>query len=166
MDRPVEIKAEESPLVEIFRHNVWANLRLLDACENLSEEQFQATVPGTFGTIRDTLMHIVLAERGYLSRTTGQPPAITLKRDEFPGIATLRESVRLSGEGLAQVAARARSTDIIGEEWQGRFYNIPVTIFLVQAINHATEHRTQVATILTQLGIEPPSIDGWAYMEP
>jgi uncharacterized damage-inducible protein DinB len=36
---------------------------------------------------------------------------------------------------------------------------------LTQAINHSTEHRAQIATILTQQGIEPPDMSGWAYME-
>jgi len=40
---------------------------------------------------------------------------------------------------------------------------MPVGLFLLQAINHATEHRSQVASILTQLGIEPPNMDGWTY---
>jgi uncharacterized damage-inducible protein DinB len=34
---------------------------------------------------------------------------------------------------------------------------------LLQAVNHSTEHRSQIATILTQLGIEPPSMDGWTF---
>jgi uncharacterized damage-inducible protein DinB len=36
---------------------------------------------------------------------------------------------------------------------------------LIQAINHATEHRSQVATILTQLGIQPPEMDVWAFAD-
>lgn len=36
-------------------------------------------------------------------------------------------------------------------------------VVLVQAINHATEHRTQIFTILTQQGLEPPVLDGWTY---
>ena len=40
---------------------------------------------------------------------------------------------------------------------------IPASVILVQAINHATEHRAQAQAILTQLGIEPPAIDGWAH---
>ena len=35
---------------------------------------------------------------------------------------------------------------------------------VMQAINHSTEHRTQVSTILTQLGLEPPDMSGWEYM--
>jgi uncharacterized damage-inducible protein DinB len=40
---------------------------------------------------------------------------------------------------------------------------MPVSLYLLQAVNHGTEHRSQVATVLTQLGVEPPGMDGWAY---
>jgi uncharacterized damage-inducible protein DinB len=36
---------------------------------------------------------------------------------------------------------------------------------MVQAINHATEHRAQISAIITQLGMEPPDMSGWQYME-
>jgi uncharacterized damage-inducible protein DinB len=35
---------------------------------------------------------------------------------------------------------------------------------MVQVLNHSTEHRTQVSTIITQLGIEPPAMTGWTYL--
>lgn len=37
------------------------------------------------------------------------------------------------------------------------------SLLLLQAINHGTEHRSQIATILTQLGVEAPEMDGWTY---
>jgi uncharacterized damage-inducible protein DinB len=40
---------------------------------------------------------------------------------------------------------------------------LPTDLLLVQAIDHAIEHRTHVKAILTQLGITPPEIDGWLY---
>ena len=40
---------------------------------------------------------------------------------------------------------------------------MPASLILLQAVNHATEHRSQIATILTQLGIEPPAMDGWTF---
>jgi uncharacterized damage-inducible protein DinB len=36
---------------------------------------------------------------------------------------------------------------------------------MVQAINHATEHREQIKSMLSSLGVTPPDIDGWAYGE-
>ena len=40
---------------------------------------------------------------------------------------------------------------------------LPASIILIQAINHATEHGAHVMTIITQLGIEPPDVSGWEY---
>jgi uncharacterized damage-inducible protein DinB len=42
---------------------------------------------------------------------------------------------------------------------------IPAWVVLLQAAYHATEHRQQIATMLTQLGIEPPEPDLWAFDE-
>jgi len=47
--------------------------------------------------------------------------------------------------------------------WRGESYEMPAALFLVQAINHATEHRTQIKTALTQAGITPPELDGWTW---
>ncbi len=62
----------DSTLVEIFRHNLWSNLRLLDACANLTPAQLAATSPGTYGRLQDTLIHILRAEEWYVDILTGQ----------------------------------------------------------------------------------------------
>lgn len=36
-------------------------------------------------------------------------------------------------------------------------------MLLLRAISHGTEHRVQVAVVLSQQGITPPELDGWAY---
>ncbi len=155
----------DSMIVDLFRHNTWANVRLLDACADLSEEQLAANVPGTFGTIRDTLLHIVGAEVSYVARTTGRLPGEPPKRGEFPGIDRLREAAKWAGEELLQMALGAGTDDIVREEWRGGRASYPTTALLTQAINHSTEHRAQIATILTQQGIEPPDMSGWEYMK-
>jgi uncharacterized damage-inducible protein DinB len=54
-------------LTTLFSHNRWANLRLLAACAPLSAAQLAAHIPGGYGSIRDTLEHIVSGEQLYLS---------------------------------------------------------------------------------------------------
>jgi uncharacterized damage-inducible protein DinB len=49
--------------------------------------------------------------------------------------------------------------------WNGEPYTMDAAVFLIQAINHATEHRAHVVSILTQNGIDVPSLDGWTYGE-
>ena len=77
-----------------------------------------------------------------------------------PGIDVLLEVVRETGPRLLKVASTWPAD---GEIERDPGEMIPASVILVQAINHATEHRTHATTILTQLGIDPPAIDGWTH---
>ncbi len=153
-------------LAELYRHNLWANSRLLDACAGLTDEQLDASTPGTYGSIRKTLVHIFLNEENYLALVTGEPsdPPLTYQ-EGFPGFDVLRQHARRSGEGLIQAASEIDPNRILHGDFRGEAYALPVTTPLIQAINHATEHRAQIATILSQQGIQPPVLDGWTYGE-
>lgn len=71
-----------STLVELFRHNLWANLRLIDACRGLSDAQLDAApAGGVFGAVRATLRHIVVNEERYLKSLLGQRKAACWHRD-------------------------------------------------------------------------------------
>lgn len=153
-------------LVEIFRHNAWANQTLFDACEGLSDAQLDATAIGTFGNIRDTLVHIVGAQERFVAALTASGPIIVSReRAPFPGLAALRDAARASSDALVELAARAEPGATVTGVDRGTSYTLPVWLLLLQAINHATEHRAQIAAILTQQGIEPPGMDGWTYHE-
>lgn len=153
-------------LAEVFRHNRWANLVLLDACANLSDEVLDTSVPGTFGTIRATLVHLVAAQGRYLVALAGWTPNPAIREDAaFAGFASLRDEMVRTSDALVDVAGRAVSDTILRGVRGGEPYAIPASVFLIQAINHATEHRAQVATIMGQLGIVPPTVDGWAYYQ-
>jgi uncharacterized damage-inducible protein DinB len=154
----------QSTVVELFRHNTWANLKLIAACEGLSKEQLDATVGGTFGTIRDTLGHIIGAELGYVRRVNGRMRDPLRKRGEFPGFDALKADASWCGDEMAQLALTAGPNNLVRETWEGQVAQYPLTSLMTQAVTHSCEHRTQVATILTQQGIEPPDMSGWAYM--
>lgn len=139
------------------------NLGLLEQCASLSTEQLQATLTGTFGSIHSTLEHIVVAEKSYLSRiSTGQRYRLP---EDAPllTIAEMTEFARQSGQGLIEWAVKVQPGDTVQVDWDGQPRDVPKTILLTQAINHATEHRAQVMAILTQLSIQPPNLDGWTY---
>ena len=44
---------------DAFAHHVWATLRLVDTCGALSPQQLETTVPGTYGSILETLRHCI-----------------------------------------------------------------------------------------------------------
>ncbi|MFT4040194.1 MAG: DinB family protein [Thermomicrobiales bacterium] len=153
-------------LVELCRHNVWANDCLFDACEGLSDAQLDATLDGTFGSIRSTLMHIVGAQERIAAALAGASDILVSRdRAPFPGLTALRDAARTSGETLVETAANAQDGATVTTTWRGKTYTLPVWMLLAQAIHHATEHRTQIAAILTQQGIEPPGMDVWSYHE-
>jgi uncharacterized damage-inducible protein DinB len=155
-----------SILARIFEHHRWANLRLIDVCAGLGEEQLTAPLSGTFGPIRDTLLHVVLNEMGYLAPFGVSPPDQTFRWGmEFPGFAALRDRADWTGRQFVALAAAGDEDVTLEGVHDGRPFALPRSLFLTQAINHATEHRTQVKTILTQLGIQPPELDGWTYNE-
>lgn len=151
-----------SLLVELFAHHHWANLQTAAACANLTDAQLDSTVPGTAGTIRETLMHIAGAEQRYLLRLARRQPAYG-ERDGWPGAAQLQQTLDESGRLLIDLAGRADPDEVLRGEYQGKPYELAVSTLYVQAINHATEHRSHIATILTQQGIEPPDVSGWAW---
>jgi uncharacterized damage-inducible protein DinB len=153
-------------LVELFEHNAWANERLFEACEGLSDAQLDATIDGAFGSVRNTLLHIVGAQERFVAALAESGPVVVIRdRGPFPGVAVLRDDVRTSGEALIGLAARADSGAAVTTTWRGEAFTLPTWLLLAQAINHATEHRAQVSAILSQQGIEPPTIDVWTYHE-
>lgn len=151
-------------LAELFQHNLWANLRLIDACAELSDEQLDAGAPGTYGRARDTLVHLVATEERYVTLLTGKQPEQPLRESAgFPGFDVLRERAQRSGEALIQIAQKFRPTRLLRGTYRGEPYTMRAVVPIVQAINHATEHRAHIVTTLSQQGIEPPVLDGWTY---
>ncbi len=151
-------------LPDFFKYNLWANLRLLDACAQLSAAQLDATMRGTFGSVRETLMHLFAAEEGYARHWhfTGASPTPRLKElTTFPGFDELRRRAQRSGKELIAVAEQGELNQILSLD-EGT-YEAPVIIVLIQAINHGIDHRSQIATLLSQQDIEPPDLDGWSY---
>jgi uncharacterized damage-inducible protein DinB len=155
-----------STLAELFRHNLWANLRLLDACAGLSEAQLDLTAPGTYGRVRDTVVHLVSAEGRYVGLLRGERPEQPVHESKpWPGAAAVREQAQLSGETLVRIAEEDQAEQTLRGTRGDRPYEMSARVPLVQAINHATEHRAHVVAILTQNGVEVPSLDGWAYSD-
>lgn len=152
-----------APLAHLFRHNHWANLRLLDACAALPLEQLDASTPGGYGSLLATLAHLAGAEERYVRAFTGEDSHATVLEHTGPDLATLRTHLDASGRVFVEIAEGMDEDRTLIVRHRGEEQRMPATLFLTQAINHATEHRTQVASILTTLGIAPPAMDGWTF---
>ncbi len=156
--------SRDNVYADAFRHHLWANQTLLAACAGLPDDVLDAGLPGTYGSVRDTLVHTFASEERYLLRITDEPsPSLALAEGHFPGLVTLKDRAREGGETLITLAQQTRDNRVIRGEYRGEKFAIPLSIFLAQAINHATEHRAQIAAILTQNGVVPPNMDVWTY---
>jgi uncharacterized damage-inducible protein DinB len=154
----------DTAAAEMYRHSLWSTQRLLDACEKLTDEQLDATMPGTFGSIRATLLHWLRNEDRYVSFLRGEQPNPRLKGDPCPGFDALRESAELSGSALVEIAENLQEDHILRTmSDEGETVELPLMTLVVQALNHSTEHRTHIASLMGAQGIEPPDSDGWTY---
>ena len=150
-------------LIKLFEHNNWANQRIIQACSSLSDEQLDAVPQSvTKGTIRLTLVHLVSAQFSYL-RTLTLP--VEERREALTvDFAELQESATKSGEGLLALVKGEQKPFTSPLQTRDGYYVEP-WVLMVQIINHATEHREQINSMLSTLGITPPDLDGWSYGE-
>ncbi len=153
----------ENFLPKLFEHNNWANLQIIQACSALSDEQLDAEPQSaTKGSIRLTLMHLVTAQHNYLSLLT---LPVEARRRISLAFAELEQAARVSGEGLLALA-KDESNKLLKTQLQTTDgYFVEPWVVMVQVINHATEHREQICSMLSALGVTPPDLDGWSYGE-
>jgi uncharacterized damage-inducible protein DinB len=146
-------------LEKLLEHNNWVNLRIIETCSALSDEQLDATPQSvTKGSIRVTLTHLVSSQHNYLSLLT---LPVEERKNIFPQFDELKDEVKKSGDALivlAQDVSRLQDRLITTD----RYYVEPAIVF-IQIINHATEHREQICSMLNDLGVTPPTLDGWEY---
>jgi uncharacterized damage-inducible protein DinB len=158
---------------DLYRHNEWASLRLIEVCRTLAPEQLDATAPGAFGSIRSTLTHLVGAEALMVQRLGGSTGATLASRGAtWPGFEALEDIVRAAADALIERARAVGGSRVVVQEEPGVRVEIEANVLLVQVLNHSTEHRSQICTILTVLGAMPPTdddgqtiVDAWAWSD-
>jgi uncharacterized damage-inducible protein DinB len=151
------------PMDDAFAHHVWATLTLMDVCLALDPGQLETAVPGTYGSILDTMRHTVGADASYLFVISGgRTPVI---EEDHMDLRELRAAMEGHGVAWSGILADDPDPDAVLERHRddGSETHAPVGIRLAQALHHGTDHRSQICTALTTLGVEPPFIDVWDF---
>jgi uncharacterized damage-inducible protein DinB len=149
---------------DLAGHHAWANAQLLEFCHGLDEPTLASTMPGTYGTIIETLRHLVDAEASYLYRLTGAWPANPWRDDYEVGTDVLTARAAVLSATLEQVLAGDWDDERLDERCSDdEVFTVRAGVFLAQALHHANEHRAHVCTILGALGHEPPDVSAWGY---
>ena len=109
------------------------------------------------------MRHLVSADRAYLwLLTEGVVSQVDEEGLDFAAMQTVMEA-----DANAWQAFLAGDLDpdriVVRHRDDGSESHAPLGVRLAQVIHHGTDHRSQICTALTNLGIEPPAVDVWDF---
>ena len=147
----------------LYDYNAWANARILDTAEALTPAQLLAPGGASFDSVRDTLVHAMGAQWLYLERWQGRSPRTMPEATAFPDLRTIRgrwsEIERDTQAFMASLDDMRLAADVTYTNAQGVPWTYPLWQQMVHQVNHATQHRSEAAVLLTQLGHSPGWLD-------
>jgi uncharacterized damage-inducible protein DinB len=153
----------------LYRYSAWANGRILETAAGLSPGQLSEAAGASYGSVHDTLVHTMSAQWIWLQRWKGVSPRTPLRAGDFPGLGAIRahwgaleQETRDFVEGLGE----AELARVVGyTNTRGQTLAYPLWQMLIHQVNHATQHRSEAAMLLTQMGRSPGDLDLLVYMD-
>jgi len=159
----------------LYEYDRWANNRVLEAAAALTTEQFTRDLGGSFRSVRDTLVHIIGGEWGWIRYWKEPSPTsdfvIELQErrntlfhpDKFPNVAAVQ--LKWAEVEKEQIEFLDRLTD---EELQKllpfRTTQVRLSQLMQHLANHSTYHRGQIALMMRQLSAEPIATDFHVFL--
>jgi len=139
----------------------------MDACRGLTEDQLDSRATQSSRSVRELLQHLVGSELTFVLRTEGRQHEGESRHveDTWPGIDVLREVVAVTGDDLIAIATHLDDDEAVVLPYQGKRYEYPKSFFLLHAIEHGVEHRTEIKVTLALNGVETPDLDGWFFSQ-
>jgi uncharacterized damage-inducible protein DinB len=147
------------------RYNRWMNEGLYACCARLSDAERKRDAGAFFKSIHGTLNHLLLADRLWMGRFTGEPFTIqSLDQELYSDFAALRAEREREDARIIGWRESLSGPDLDGEPAYTSPVNpkprrYPLWFALTHFFNHQTHHRGQVTTLLTQNGIDPGVTD-------
>lgn len=159
----------------LYEYDRWANNRVLQAASALSAEQFTRDLGGSFRSVRDTLVHIVAGEWGWLaywkepSHSAAFLTDLRKRRDTlfhpdaFPNVASVQlKWAEVEKEQTAFVTHLTNET--LEKMLPIRATQVRLGHLMQHLANHSTYHRGQVALMMRQLHAEPVATDFHVFL--
>jgi uncharacterized damage-inducible protein DinB len=152
----------------LFGYTEWANARLVAALAPLSDQALAQPVASSFGSLRDTLAHVIAGEWIWLRRFKNETP--TAMPDWVKGAGRAELLSMLAAVEAERRAFLAELTDEALERpleyrlLSGAAHRDRLADLIQHVVNHSTYHRGQAVTQLRQLGLAPPSTDLVAFL--
>ena len=143
-------------IARLYDYNFWANHRTMDSCATLTTEQFLKQAGGSFGSLRNTLSHIMDVEWLYHERWQGRAPPSLPKAEDYPDLAAIRTRWKDVETNLNRYVRGLSDGDLARvvefRNTKGILYRHPLWEMMQHLVNHGTYHRGQMTTLLRMLG--------------
>jgi uncharacterized damage-inducible protein DinB len=151
------------------RYNRWANVRLYDACAALPDDAYRQDRKAFFGSIHNTLNHLLVGDRIWLGRFTGIDPGIKalneIPFDDFTMLRQAREAEDARIQAYVEGCDEAKlAAPLSFKSMDGTRSSMPLAPVLGHFFNHQTHHRGQAHAMLSQAGAVAPSLDLIAFL--
>ena len=145
-------------------YNRWANVRLYDSCASLSDASRKQNRHSFFGSIHNTLNHILVGDRAWLDRIEGtNSGGLALDTVLFGDFEDLRRARTAEDDHIDRVIAgmdeERIAADLAYRNLAGARFSTPMRLILSHLFNHHTHHRGQVHGMLSHAGVSPPELD-------
>ena len=145
-------------------YNRWANQRLYEAVAALSDAQYRQDAGAFFASLHGTLNHILVGDRVWLRRLTGEgPQPARLNEILFEDFASLRAARAAEDERIVALIESYGDADwdrvLRYANMSGATQETPIREVLAHFFNHQTHHRGQAHAILTSLGQKSVELD-------
>jgi uncharacterized damage-inducible protein DinB len=154
-------------LQTLFDYSYWANGKLFQVLSQLTTEEFTQTVAGSYGSVRNTMVHILSAEWGWLDRCGGPQRGAALVASEYPTTASLIDRWQQVEAFVREFLANLRDEDLDrAVEFSfggGPKHSMRLGHLMHHAAIHGVHHRGQVALLLRTLGYTPGNFDFLFY---
>jgi uncharacterized damage-inducible protein DinB len=147
----------------VFRHHRWSNRVLIDFLSTLTDEQLLLTVPGTYGSLIDTIGHLISGNADYVRIIPDTPEVPQVAPNGPWGLEELRVVADAADTVLISYVDGLTEDVFFIDVDEGEVFDLTKSFMLGQIIHHATEHRSQIRTTLSAHGITPPEISVWAW---
>lgn len=140
------------------RYNQWMNRKVYEACATLDDDERRRDRGAFFGSIHGTLNHLLVGDRIWMGRFTGEASGIQrLDQELFADFDALRAERERFDARIIEWAAHLGDADLARPfEFTGTTNPVrrraPLWFILSHFFNHQTHHRGQVSTLLSQAG--------------
>lgn len=143
-------------LDDLFRYSAWANDRIFTLCEGLSDAELDAPREMGFGSLRNTLFHILAAEEIWWERWNGEPFRPFQTDAQGLGLVAIRERLEIVDRKRRALLDRERSSgwtrNCSYQDAKGNTHCFPLHHLVHHVANHGIYHRAQALSFLKGYG--------------